>query len=97
MWEFWSKDFHQRERRNKENHDDNNEEHSEVSKRDWHWQDVVDMQEHKDNEKIIKTADISSQDKEQQKNTEEKQFLNQKDIVECMSVQSQFWSSDTWD
>jgi len=48
------------------------------------------MQEHKDNEKIIKTADISSQDKEQQKNTEEKQFLNQKDIVECMSVQSQF-------
>jgi len=30
------------------------------------------MQEHKDDEKIIKTADISSQDEEQQENTEEK-------------------------
>jgi len=30
------------------------------------------MQEYKDDEKMIKTADISNQDKEQQKNTEEK-------------------------
>jgi len=30
------------------------------------------MQEHKDDEKIIETVDILSQDKEQQKNIEEK-------------------------
>jgi len=30
------------------------------------------VQEHKDDEEIIKTADILSQDKEQQKNIEEK-------------------------
>ena len=54
------------------------------------------MQEHRSDEKIIKTVDILNQDKEQQKNIEEKQFLNQKDIIECMSAQSQFWSSDTW-
>jgi len=48
------------------------------------------MQEHKDDEKIIKTVDISSQDEEQQKNIEEKQFLNQKDIIKCMSMQDQF-------
>jgi len=30
------------------------------------------MQEYKDDQKMIKTADISNQDKEQQKNTEEK-------------------------
>jgi len=44
------------------------------------------VQEHRDDEEIIKTADISSQDKEQQKNIEEKRFLNQRDIVECMSA-----------
>ncbi len=47
-------------------------------------------------EETIKTADILSQDKKQQKNIEEKWFLNQRDIVECMSAWSQFWSSDTW-
>jgi len=39
---------------------------------------------------MIKTADISSQDEEQQKNIEEKRFLNQRDIVERMSVRDQF-------
>jgi len=48
------------------------------------------MQEHKDDEKMIKTADISSQDEEQQKNIEEKRFLNQRDIINCMSAQNQF-------
>ncbi len=97
MWEIWSKDLHQRERRNKENHDDNNEEHSEMNERDWHQQDTVDTQEHKDNKEMIETVDILNQDEEQQKNIEEKWFLNQKDIVEHMFAQSQFWSSDTWD
>jgi len=44
------------------------------------------VQEYKNNEEIIKTVDILNQDEEQQKNIEEKQFLNQKDIVECMSA-----------
>jgi len=39
---------------------------------------------------MIETADISSQDKEQQENIEEKRFLNQRNIVECMSAQDQF-------
>jgi len=39
---------------------------------------------------MIENADISSQDKEQQKNIKEKRFLNQKDIVECMFARSQF-------
>ena len=47
--------------------------------------------------KNIKTVDILNQDEEQQENTEEKWFLNQRDIVECMSAWNQFWSSDTWD
>jgi len=97
LWEIWSKNLHQRERRSKENHNNNNKEHSEVSERDWRWQDAVNMQEYKDDQKMIKTADISNQDKEQQKNTEEKWFLNQKNIIKCMSVWNQFWSSDTWD
>jgi len=42
------------------------------------------VQEYKDNEKMIETADILNQDKKQQKNIEEKRFLNQKDIIECM-------------
>jgi len=42
------------------------------------------MQEHKNDEEIIETADILSQNEEQQKNIEEKQFLNQKDIIKCM-------------
>ncbi len=42
------------------------------------------MQEHKDNEKIIKTVDILNQDEKQQENIEEKRFLNQRNIVECM-------------
>ncbi len=67
-----------------------------MSERNWRQRDVVDVQEHRDDEEIIKTADISSQDKEQQKNIEEKRFLNQRDIVECMSAWNQFWSSDTW-
>jgi len=46
------------------------------------------VQEYKNNEEIIKTVDILNQDEEQQKNIEEKQFLNQKDIVECMSAWS---------
>jgi len=76
LQEIWSKDFHQRERRSKENHDNNNEEHSEMSERNWHRRDVVDVQKHKDNEEMIETADILNQDKEQQENTEEKRFLN---------------------
>ncbi len=95
LQEIWSKDLHQRERKSKENHDDNNKEHSEISKKDWHRQDAVNMQEYKDNEEMIETADISSQDEEQQENIEEKWFLNQKDIVEHMSVQNQFWSNNT--
>ena len=68
-----------------------------MSERNWCRQDIVDTQEHKDDEEIIKTADISSQNKKQQKNIEEKWFLNQKNIVECMFAWNQFWSSDTWD
>ncbi len=60
LWEIWSKDFHQKERRNKENHDDNNKEYSEMSKRNWRQQDAVDTQEYKNDEKIIKIVDISS-------------------------------------
>ena len=84
MWEIWSKNLHQKERRSKENHDDNNEEHSEMSKRDWCRQDAVDVQEYRNNEEIIETADILNQDEEQQKNIEEKRFLNQRDIIKCM-------------
>jgi len=72
LWEIWSKDLHQREKRNKENHDDNNKEHSEMSERNWHRQDAVDAQKHKDDEKMIKIVDILNQDEEQQKNIEEK-------------------------
>jgi len=39
---------------------------------------------------MIKIADILNQDEKQQKNIEEKQFLNQRDIIEHMSVQDQF-------
>jgi len=39
---------------------------------------------------MIETADILSQDEEQQENIEEKRFLNQRNIVECMSAQDQF-------
>jgi len=39
---------------------------------------------------MIETANILSQDKEQQKNIEEKRFLNQRDIIECMSARNQF-------
>jgi hypothetical protein len=39
---------------------------------------------------MIETADILSQDKEQQKNTEEERFLNQRDIIKCMSARNQF-------
>ncbi len=66
-----------------------------MSKRNWCQQDVVDAQEYKNDEEIIETADILNQDKEQQKNIEEKWFLNQKDIIKCMFAWSQFWSSDT--
>ncbi len=68
-----------------------------MSERDWRRRDAVDAQEHRDDEEMIETADISSQDKEQQENTEEKRFLNQRDIVKRMSARDQFWSSDTWD
>ncbi len=68
-----------------------------MSERNWRWWNVINVQEYKNDEEIIKTADILNQDEEQQKNIEEKWFLNQKDIIECMSAQSQFWSSDTWD
>ncbi len=46
LQEIWSKDFHQRKRRNKKNHDDNNKEHNEMSERNWRQQDIVDVQEH---------------------------------------------------
>ncbi len=65
LWEIWSKDFYQRKRRSKENHDDNNKEHSEMSKRNWHQQDAVNAQEHKNDEKMIKTVNILSQDEKQ--------------------------------
>jgi len=48
------------------------------------------VQEHRDDEEMIKITDISSQDEEQQKNIEEKRFLNQRDIIEHMSAQDQF-------
>jgi len=44
------------------------------------------VQEHKNDEEIIEITDILSQDKEQQKNIEEKRFLNQRDIIECISA-----------
>jgi len=96
LWEIWSKDLHQRKRKSKENHDDNNKKHSKMSKRNWYQRDVVDAQEYKDDEEIIKTADILNQDEKQQKNIEEKWFLNQRNTIKCMSAQDQFWSSDTW-
>ncbi len=65
LWEIWSKNLHQRERRNKENHDNNNEEHNEMSERDWRRRDAVDVQKHKNDEKMIKITDILSQDEEQ--------------------------------
>jgi len=48
------------------------------------------MQKHRNDEEIIETVDILNQDEEQQKNIEEKQFLNQKDIIKYMSAQDQF-------
>jgi len=42
------------------------------------------VQEYRNNEEIIETADILNQDEEQQKNIEEKRFLNQRDIIKCM-------------
>ncbi len=95
LWEIWSKNLHQKEKRSKENHDNNNKEHSKMSKKDWYQQDAVNMQKHRNDEEIIETVDILNQDEEQQKNIEEKQFLNQKDIIKYMSAQDQFWSSDT--
>ena len=65
LWEIWSKDLHQRRKRSKENHDNNNKKHSEVSERNWRRRDVVDAQEYRNDEEIIKTADILSQDEEQ--------------------------------
>ncbi len=76
LWEIWSKDLHQRERKSKENHDNNNKEYNEMSERNWRWRDIVDTQEHRNDEEIIETANILSQDEEQQKNIEEKRFLN---------------------
>ncbi len=67
-----------------------------MSERNWRRQDAINVQEYKDNEKMIKIVNILSQDEEQQKNIEEKRFLNQRDIVEHMFVQNHFWSSDTW-
>ena len=54
------------------------------------------MQEHRNYEEIIKSTDILSQDERQQKITEEKWFLNQRDFIECKSAWSQFWNNDTW-
>jgi len=51
---------------------------------------AVDTQEHKNDEEMIETADILSQDEEQQKNIEEKRFLNQRNIIKCMSARNQF-------
>jgi len=53
------------------------------------------VQEHRNYEEMIKSTDILNQDERQQKNIEEKRFLNQKDFFECKSVQSQFQDSDT--
>jgi len=53
------------------------------------------VQEHKDYEKMIKSTDILNQDKRQQENTAKKQFLNQRDFIECKSARSQFQNSDT--
>ncbi len=36
-----------------------------MSKRNWRRQDVIDAQEHRDYEKMIKFIDISSQDEKQ--------------------------------
>jgi len=48
----------------------------------------MNTQEHKNYEKMIKFTDISSQDKRQQENTEEKRFLNQRNFIEHKFVQS---------
>ena len=45
-----------------------------MSKRDWRRQDVINAQEHRNYEEIIKSTDILNQDEKQQKNTEEKWF-----------------------
>ncbi len=66
-----------------------------MNKRNWHQQDAINAQEHKDYEEIIKFTDILNQDWRQQNNTEEKRFLNQRDFIECKSVRSQFQDSDT--
>ncbi len=43
-----------------------------MSERNWHQQDAVNIQEHRNDEKMIKTVDILNQDEEQQENIEEK-------------------------
>jgi len=48
----------------------------------------INAQEHRDYEEMIRFTDISSQDKRQQENTEEKRFLNQRDFIECKSAWS---------
>jgi len=53
------------------------------------------VQEHRDYEEMIRFTDILSQDERQQKNIEEKRFLNQRDSIERKSAQSQFQDSDT--
>ena len=61
-----------------------------MSKKDWRRRDVIDAQEHRNYEKIIKSTDILSQDERQQENTEEKRFLNQKDFIKCKFAWNQF-------
>ncbi len=67
-----------------------------MSKKDWRRQDVIDAQEHRNYEEMIKSTDILNEDERQQKNIEEKRFLNQRDFIERKSAWSQFQSSDTW-
>ncbi len=51
-----------KKKKDQENYDNNNKEHSKMSERNWHWQDAIDAQEHKDYEEIIKFTDILNQD-----------------------------------
>ncbi len=67
-----------------------------MSERNWCQRDVINTQEHRDYEEMIKSTDILSQNQRQQKNIEEKRFLNQRDFIEHKSAWSQFQDSDTW-
>jgi hypothetical protein len=56
--EVRDKNLYQRRKENKENYDDENKKHSELSERDWRQRDIVDTQEHQDHKETLKIAYI---------------------------------------